>query len=209
MSEETNHTLPMTGEDAEPRADWSPAPVLLIGLMALLAFGGMLYLDNHGGGFDSRVYYPYHDFAEVDGAQVHNPHDDFINHGRQLFMANCSACHQNSGLGTPGQFPPLVGSDWVNAKTPNRIIRFVLCGFQGPLVLNGQPFTTSAAMTPFRGTLSDDDVAAILSFVRSNKDWNNSASDVDPALVKSIRAKVANHPGTFSPEEVSKVGEND
>jgi mono/diheme cytochrome c family protein len=209
MSEEANHALPMASEETEPRADWSPAPVLLIGLMALLVFGGMVYLNNHGGGFDARVYFPYKDFAELDAAQFHDPHEDFINHGRQLFMVNCSVCHQPSGMGVPGQFPPLVASDWVNFKTPNRIIRFVLCGFQGPLVLNGQPFATSAQMSAFRSSLSDDDIAAILSFVRSNKEWNNSASDVSPDLVKTIRAKVATHLNSFSPDEALKVSENE
>jgi mono/diheme cytochrome c family protein len=208
MSEESNQSLPASGEIAEPREDLSPAPVLLIGLLALLAFGGMIYLDNHGGGFQPQVYYPYKDLPEVEAAQQHDPRTDLINHGRVLFIANCAACHQNNGLGLPGQFPPLVGSDWVNAKTPNRIIRFVLDGFQGPLVLNGQPFTTAAQMTPFKDTLKDEDIAAILSFVRSNKDWNNTASDVAPDLVKTIRGKVASHAGPFSPDEVSKIPED-
>jgi mono/diheme cytochrome c family protein len=209
MSEEANHTLPMAGEETEPAADSTPAPVLLIGLMALLVFGGMIYLDNHSGGFDGHVYYPYKDLVQLNDAQFHDPHEDFINHGRQLFMVNCAACHQNSGMGIPGQFPYLVGSDWVNYKTPNRVVRIVLDGLQGPLVLNGQPFATSAQMTPFQATFNDNDIAAILSFVRSNKEWNNTASDVSPDLVKSIRAKVASHVGPFSPDELLKVPDNE
>jgi mono/diheme cytochrome c family protein len=108
-------------------------------------------------------------------------------------------------LGAPGQFPPLVHSDWVNAATPNRVIRIVLCGLQGPLVLNGQPFSTAAQMTPFRDSKTDQEIADILTFVRSNKDWQNTASDVSPEEVAKIRDAVKPHPNTFTPDELLKV----
>jgi len=204
MSDEPNIPTPAM-EDAEPKADMAPAPVLLIGLLALLVFWGMVYLNNHGGEFNQRVYAPYPDYATVDGEQFRDPVAAFKVRGKLLFMQNCSPCHQSSGLGSPGQFPPLVHSDWVNAATPNRVIRIVLCGLQGPLVLNGQPFTTGAQMTPFRDSKNDEEIAAILTFVRSNKDWQNDASPVTPEQVAKIREAVRSHPTTFTPDELLKV----
>jgi mono/diheme cytochrome c family protein len=197
-------------DEAEPQAGRSSTPILLIGLFALIAYWGMVHLDTTGGGFSGNVYYPYGDGVQVESAQFHDPRTDMLLRGKRVFLANCSPCHQNTGLGLPGQFPPLAGSDWVNAKTPNRVVRIVLCGLQGPLTLNGQPFTTSAQMTPFRDTLpNDEDIAAVLSFVRSNKEWNNSASDVTPDQVKAIREKVKSHGPQFTPDELTKVPENE
>ena len=206
MSLESNNPSPPMVDEAEPREGASPMPVLLIGLFALLAFWGMTHLEDDGGGFSAKVYFPYGNDDELAKAQFHDPQEEFRLKGAKIFAMNCSPCHQNSGMGVPGQFPPLAGSDWVNAKSANRVVRIVLDGLNGPLVVNGQPFTTSAQMTPFKDTLvSDDDVAAVLSFVRSNKDWHNDAPDVSPALVKNIRDQVKAHAGPFSPDELLKV----
>ena len=56
-------------DDAEPQAGWSPTPILLIGLFALLVFWGFVYLENHGGGFKGQVYSPYMNYAALDADQ--------------------------------------------------------------------------------------------------------------------------------------------
>ena len=55
--------------EAEPKSEWSPVPTLLIGLFALLIYWGMVYLDNHGGSFDARVYPPYGSLTELQASQ--------------------------------------------------------------------------------------------------------------------------------------------
>jgi mono/diheme cytochrome c family protein len=209
MSPEPSQISTQTLDEAEPQAGRSPTPILLIGLFALLAFWGMTHIDTQGGGFAAKVYFPIGDGAQLEAAQFHDPAAEFRLRGAKIFSANCAACHQASGMGLPGQFPPLAGSDWVNAKTANRVARIVLYGLNGPLVLNGQPFNTSAQMVPFKDSLSDEDIAAVLTFVRSNKDWHNDAPAVTPEMVKSIRDKVKTHVGPFNPADLTKLSDTD
>lgn len=82
-------------------------------------------------------------------------------------------------------FPPLAGSDWVTAKKPDRLIRMVLHGITGPIKINGQLFTTPAPMMPGQATLSDEQIANVLTYIRNS--WNNQAGAVKPEEVASIR----------------------
>ncbi|MEQ1748041.1 MAG: cytochrome c [Prosthecobacter sp.] len=105
--------------------------------------------------------------------------------GRTLFTTICAVCHQPTGMGLPGMFPPLAGTDWVNAAGPDRVIRMVLHGFMGPITINGKPFTTPAPMMPPQGALPDKQIAAVLTYVRNS--FGNKASAVTPEQVKAIR----------------------
>jgi nitrite reductase (NO-forming) len=106
--------------------------------------------------------------------------------GQKVYMMVCFACHQPTGAGLPGMFPPLAGSDWVNAPKPDRIIRFVLQGITGPINLNGKPFTTPAPIMPPQNTLSDKQIADALTYVRNS--FGNKASAVTTEQVAAIRA---------------------
>lgn len=202
MSFETDKPASAMMSDAEPQAGWAPAPILLIGLFALLVFWGFVYLENHGGGFDGRVYSPYMDYAALDADQpphIKNPYDE----GMKIFNKNCTACHQTSGMGLPGQFPPVAGSDWVNSKGPSRIIRAVLNGLTGPIKVKDQAFSNT--MVPWKDQLTDEDIANVLTFVRGNKEWGNDATAVTPEQVKAIRDKIKAHDGAFTPDELLKL----
>ncbi len=104
-----------------------------------------------------------------------------IENGRRIFATICAACHQPGGTGIENVFPPLAGSDFLNADTP-RAIGVVLNGLNGPVTVNGK--TVNSAM-PALG-LSDEDVANALTFVYNN--WNNKGHEVTPAEVKAVRA---------------------
>jgi mono/diheme cytochrome c family protein len=101
--------------------------------------------------------------------------------GKQLFGAKCAACHQATGLGVAGVFPPLAGAEWVvgNEKT---LISLLLHGINGEIVVKGN--TYKGAMPAF-GTLADAEIAAVLSYIRS--DWGNQAAPVTEAAVKAQR----------------------
>lgn len=106
--------------------------------------------------------------------------------GKAVYMMVCFACHQPTGLGMPGMFPPLAGSDWVKAKKADRMIRIVLHGLTGPLNINGAPFTSPAPLMPPQGAaLSDTQIADVLTFVRA--EYGAGASAVTPDQVKAIR----------------------
>lgn len=109
-----------------------------------------------------------------------------IQRGQATYMMVCFACHQPTGLGMPNMFPPLAGSDWVNSPKPDRIIRMVLQGYTGPITVNGKPFTSIAPLMPPQAALTDQQIADVLTFVRSS--WGNKADAVSPDQVAAIRA---------------------
>jgi mono/diheme cytochrome c family protein len=203
MSVEPNNNPSQTMDDAEPIEGWSPMPVLLIGLLALLVYWGFTQLDDHGGGFQKVVYEPYTvnpaDLWPVDPVEAKRKL------GKKLFDANCAPCHQTTGIGNPAvNAPPLAGSEWVNAEGPNRVIRIVLNGLQGPIQVTGKPFG-AGVMLPWRDTFKDEEIAAILTYVRGNKEWGNNASEVTPDQVAKIRKATADRGRNWTADELTKV----
>jgi mono/diheme cytochrome c family protein len=96
----------------------------------------------------------------------------------------CQVCHQATGLGLEGAFPPLAGSEWLNgpAIVP---IAIVLKGLQGEIAVKGK--TYNGAMTPWESMLNDADLAATLTYARSQ--WGNRGTPVTVAQVRAARAR--------------------
>jgi cytochrome c oxidase cbb3-type subunit II len=104
--------------------------------------------------------------------------------GQALFTATCAACHQATGEGLPGAFPPLKSNPVVNDADPTQHIRVVLYGLQGA---NVGGVVYSSPMPPFESTLSDAEVATILNYERSS--WGNQGASVTAEQVAAQRAK--------------------
>jgi mono/diheme cytochrome c family protein len=102
--------------------------------------------------------------------------------GKPIFATICAACHQATGLGIPNQFPPLAGSDFLNADK-NRAIRILFQGLQGEVTVNGRTFNNSMPLLP----LTDEDIASALTYVYNS--FGNSGKDVTPEEVKAVRAQ--------------------
>ena len=102
--------------------------------------------------------------------------------GQSLFTANCAACHQATGEGLPGAFPPLKGNPAVNDADPTQHIHVVLHGLQG---LNVGGTVYPSAMPPFGTTLSDADIANIINYERSS--WGNHGAPITAAQVAAQR----------------------
>lgn len=120
--------------------------------------------------------------------------------GEQLYKANCAACHQPSGKGIPGTYPPLSGSALVQAD-PTIPVRVVLHGLKGEIVRGGT--TYNGVMTPFKGVLSDQEIADILTYVRSS--WGNTAAAVDEATVADVRAATQGRAGQYVEAELEQA----
>ena len=202
MSQPTQSTSSAGAESSSPGA---VVPIWLICLTVLLLCVGGLYFDDHGGWFHPQVYGPYNSYAELELYQPHLGYDPFAQ-GKIVYGKTCVACHQANGMGAPGQFPPLAGSEWVNEAEPGRIIRAVLNGLQGPITCKGQTFNN--VMVPWN-SLSDEDIAAVITYVRGNKDWGNTASAVTPERVGAVRAKIKAHPTAFTADELLKISPAD
>ncbi|MGH7728829.1 MAG: cytochrome b N-terminal domain-containing protein [Vulcanimicrobiaceae bacterium] len=106
-------------------------------------------------------------------------------HAAQLFSTNCASCHGATGMGQPGVFPPLAGNAYETGD-PNAVIHTVLYGRHEKITVNGK--TYDAQMPPWKGSLSDADLAAVISYVRSS--WGNNAGPVTEAQVAKL-AKLA------------------
>lgn len=102
--------------------------------------------------------------------------------GANLFAQQCAACHGSQGGGGAGTFPPLAGSEWVTGdeETP---IRILLHGLQGRMQVKGT--TYSGVMPAFGARLSDAEIAAILTHIRSS--WGNDAPEVTGREVQEVR----------------------
>jgi len=116
--------------------------------------------------------------------------------GAEIFT-RCAACHQSTGQGLPGTYPPLAGSEWL-VNNPEVPIRIVLHGLQGPITVKGSSFNN--AMTPFADQLSDEEIAAVLTYERSN--WGNGASAVTAEQVKAVREATKSQTTPWKPDDL-------
>jgi mono/diheme cytochrome c family protein len=105
--------------------------------------------------------------------------------GAQVFASRCASCHQATGAGLPGVFPPLAGSEWVNGDGTT-MAGILLLGITGPITVKGATF--SGMMPAFGATLSDAEIAAVASHVRSS--FGNNSPAVTADAVKAERAKL-------------------
>lgn len=119
--------------------------------------------------------------------------------GHKLFVSTCAACHQPTGLGAGGVAPPLVDSEWV-LGSEQKLIRIVLNGVQGPIKAAGTSFDSTM---PSWATLSDEQLAGILTYIR--RDWEQGGTAIQPAAIKAIRAAAAKHEGAWTEAELSVI----
>lgn len=113
------------------------------------------------------------------------PPGDQAASGRALYATNCSACHQPTGLGLAGAFPPLANSDSFVKLTTSDIVTNILKGRSGKITVNGQEY--NGVMPPLP-QLSDTDVADITNYI--TKRWNPKAGSIKPAEVGALRKKL-------------------
>lgn len=112
--------------------------------------------------------------------------DEQIAQGKNVFEANCLACHQSNGEGIPNAFPPLAKSDFLNADH-DRAIGILLHGRSGPITVNGKAFDS---VMPAIG-LSNEQIANALTYVLNS--FGNDGGQVTPAQVdKKRKAAPAN-----------------
>ncbi|MDB4917617.1 MAG: dehydrogenase, partial [Gemmatimonadetes bacterium] len=111
--------------------------------------------------------------------------------GQKQYAATCAGCHQLRGTGLAGVAKPLVGSQWVLGD-PARLIRIVQNGKEGTML-----------MPPVGAALTNDQVAAVLTYVR--RSWGNSASAVDAATVHEVRGLITGRTKPWTEEELLKA----
>ena len=163
-------------EAPEPQEGDRGVPKLVIAwIVVLLLWGTGYYIWQIGKpmlGGDSRSV-PEQVVANAEGGA-----NDRAIDGGAIYNAQCSACHQATGLGIPGAFPPLAGSEWLLAD-PAIAVAIVHDGLQGAIDVAGSSYV--GVMPKFGGNLSNAEIAAVLTHVRN--EWGNDAPAVETLLV--------------------------
>lgn len=101
--------------------------------------------------------------------------------GAEIFKGTCQACHQADAMGLAGAFPPLSGSAIVNDADPAQMISIVLGGYDARAEYGAMPAQAEQ--------LTDAQIAAVISYVRSN--FGNEATAVTEDEVRTLRSTVA------------------
>jgi mono/diheme cytochrome c family protein/glucose/arabinose dehydrogenase len=113
--------------------------------------------------------------------------------GQELYNNLCVACHQPDGQGREKIAPSLVGSRYVIAADAGISTRIVLSGKEGAVGL----------MPPLGASLSDDQIAGVLTYIR--REWGHTASAVAPADVKEVRGMTGSRNRPWTEDEISRL----
>lgn len=187
-----------------PDAHYRLLPLVLLFLFSGLIFFGGTYLNFYSGHYHSEIY---NENAEPTAGGPTVAKLDPLVLGKKSFEQVCATCHQVTGLGVPGIYPPLAGSEWVEG-TPDHLIRIVLYGLKGPVHVKGTLF--GAAAMPRIGKVadsgynwSDERIAAVLSYIR--QEWGNKGSAITPEQVTAIHTKEGDVRKEWSEEELNQI----
>jgi mono/diheme cytochrome c family protein len=166
-------------EHADPDESARPLPWFLTMFLGAMAMWGGFYIYSTPSGDDSafgdqRTVATLRPPVKAAGAAA-------AVDGKQLYGSKCAACHQASGQGVAGVFPPLAGSEWVLGD--EKILTHILLhGINGEMEVKGVIY--KGAMPAWK-SLSDDELAAVMSHIRS--DWGNQAPPILASTVKAQR----------------------
>jgi mono/diheme cytochrome c family protein len=197
-------------EKREPRVGLEPLSMWLIVVYGLALFTGGAYLGRFSGNFSGDgldiAYIPPKKTGPSGGGQQQeqaelSPHD----RGKKIFAANCQTCHQANGQGVPGQYPPLAGSEFTIGGS-RRMAMIVMKGLQGPVKVKGQQYG-SAVMQPWDKTLTDQKIADVITYERS--EWGNTASPVTAEQISALRKELASHPESYNEHDILSAPDED
>ncbi len=185
-------------EQDEPTAGASPIPIFLLFLLAALCFWAGVYLVHFGGesGFSKEAYtLDYDPHAAVVVVQV-----SLYDRGAKVFKAQCVACHQDTGLGVPGVYPPLAGSEWVTGHQ-EKLARILINGLNGPIEVAGNSYNGNMpAFGPNGLNLKPVEIAGVMTYIR--QEWGNEASDVTEDTINGYMDQYGSRGTPWTAEEV-------
>ena len=179
MSNESDpHHRAQQRENAEPEERIRPVPLVVAAVtLAMVGFGVVYILMSDP--FGNAELGDRRTLADLSGPAPAVA--GAVVDGKLVFTANCVACHQATGKGLPGVFPPLDGSEWVTGDT-RTLANILLHGVNGELEVEGVAY--KGAMPAFQ-QLGDAELAAVASYIRSS--WSNKAEALPPELFEKER----------------------
>ena len=124
--------------------------------------------------------------------------------GAKIYSQNCASCHQGNGGGSPGVYPPLDGSEYVQGSKL-RLTALLLKGLQGPLTVKGASYG-AAVMPAQEAVLTPDKLANLMTYLRSA--WSNKQGPVTEDEVNAAKTKFSSHKASYTEQELQAIAPN-
>src|SRR5579864_8936194 len=130
-----------------------------------------------------------------------------IERGKGVYMQTCITCHQPTGLGLPGVFPPLAGTESTGGEA-RRMIAMTLKGVNPPLKVKEMTYAVPMPPLPtqFPILVDDNKLADVINFVR-NSFGNKDEKGVTPAMIDEVRKEFAGRTTPWTEAELQKFPE--
>ena len=125
-----------------------------------------------------------------------------IDRGKVVYMQTCIACHQPTGLGIPGAFPPLAGTEYTQGDA-RRMIAMTLKGVNPPLKVKDMTYQVPMPPLPTQFPILADDgkLADVINYVR-NSFGNKDEKGVTPAMIAEVRKEFTGHADPWKETEL-------
>lgn len=169
-------------EKHPPTKGFLIAPLVFVFMFGCLIFVCSIQLAHSTNGF--QVHPPKEVVELTDEEKEILRLERKVDSGKKIFAVRCASCHQANGLGIATQYPPLAGSEWVSAD-PDLIIKVILKGLKGEILVNGEKYGTSAAVNMAAVPINDREIANVSTYVRQA--WGNDSSEVSEDQVARVR----------------------
>ena len=167
-------------ENEDPEEAIRPMPLIALLIAVFMVLWAVVYII-YSEPLDNARFGDQRTLAELSGPAPGAPGAGAAVDGKALFAAQCAACHQATGKGLPGVFPPLDGSEWVHGE-PRILANILLHGIDGEIEVEGQKFK---GQMPAFAQLSDAELAGVASYIRGA--WSNKAEPLKAELFATER----------------------
>ena len=169
-------------EKHPPTKGFLIAPLIFVFMFGCLIFVCSIQLAHSTNGFQ---IHPPQEIVELSDEELETQRlEKKYDSGKKIFAMRCASCHQPNGLGIATQYPPLAGSEWVSAD-PDLIIKVILKGLKGEILVKGEKYGTSAAVNMAAVPINDREIANVSTYVRQA--WGNDYSEVKEDQVARVR----------------------
>ena len=176
---------------------------LVCGLALFLAGSSFTGFQTFGRGMLDQG--PGGPSGPVAGAQVEAPLTP-AQIGKKVYAQNCASCHQGTGGGQPGQYPPLAKSEYV-IGSKERLAAILLKGVQGPLTVAGASYGTSV-MPSWETQIQPDKLAALMTYLRGESSWGNTAGPVTEDEVNAAKTKFSSQKSAYTEQQLMAIAPN-
>ena len=169
-------------EKHPPTKGFLIAPLIFVFMFGCLIFVCSIQLAHSTNGFQ---IHPPQEIVELSDEELETQRlEKKYDSGKKIFAMRCASCHQPNGLGIATQYPPLAGSEWVSAD-PDLIIKVILKGLKGEILVKGEKYGTSPAVNMAAVEINDNEIAKVSTYVRQA--WGNDYSEVKEDQVARVR----------------------